>query len=302
MRYQPWGPPRTESRCTRGEGRSMLVQPVMWRIWLIFSRKRRGKSVNDVCVCVSLTSCRTESYVYIGHLLRICIHYRFLHLKQSAHNWNLPCFQCTEKCSYVSWRHTKNILRMNITHLMKVWNQWHTPIIYCFAIRLTRYAIMLKNVEGVLGIECINMMTSSNGNIFRVTGALCGEFTGDRWSPSQRPVTRSFDVFFDLRLNPQLNKQWRRRRFETPSHPLWRPGNFVANLVISLDIDASILWISDGWAVEERSLKLSNKKSNSLVNMRRYNVIDISTSLRDKESQFSGICGLVAIKESISMA
>ena len=28
-----------------------------------------------------------------------------------------------------------------------------------------------------------NMMTSSNGNIFRVTGPLCGEFTGDRWNP-----------------------------------------------------------------------------------------------------------------------
>ena len=25
------------------------------------------------------------------------------------------------------------------------------------------------------------MMTSSNGNIFRVTGPLCGEFTGHRW-------------------------------------------------------------------------------------------------------------------------
>ena len=27
------------------------------------------------------------------------------------------------------------------------------------------------------------MMTSSIGNIFRVTGPLCGEFTGDRWIP-----------------------------------------------------------------------------------------------------------------------
>ena len=27
------------------------------------------------------------------------------------------------------------------------------------------------------------MMTSSNGNIFRVSGPLCGEFTGDRWIP-----------------------------------------------------------------------------------------------------------------------
>ena len=45
------------------------------------------------------------------------------------------------------------------------------------------------------------MMTSSNGNIFRVTGPLYGEFTGHGEFPAQRPVTRSFGVFFDLRLN-----------------------------------------------------------------------------------------------------
>ena len=42
------------------------------------------------------------------------------------------------------------------------------------------------------------MMTSSNGNIFPVTGPLSpvpGEF------PAQRPVTRSFDIFFDLHFN-----------------------------------------------------------------------------------------------------
>ena len=47
-------------------------------------------------------------------------------------------------------------------------------------------------------------MTSSNGTIFRVTGPLCGEFTGPCEFPAQRPVKRSFDVFFDLRLNKQL--------------------------------------------------------------------------------------------------
>ena len=52
-----------------------------------------------------------------------------------------------------------------------------------------------------------SMMTSSNGNIFRVTGHLCGEFTGQRWIPAQRPVTRCFAVFFDFRLNKRLNKQ-----------------------------------------------------------------------------------------------
>ena len=57
------------------------------------------------------------------------------------------------------------------------------------------------------------MMTSSNGSIFRVTGHLCGEF------PAQRPVTRSFDVFFDLSLNKRLREQWGSWWFETPSCP-----------------------------------------------------------------------------------
>ena len=39
--------------------------------------------------------------------------------------------------------------------------------------------------------------------------------------PTQRPVTRSFEVFLDLRLNKQLKKQWRRRWFLTPSRSLW---------------------------------------------------------------------------------
>ena len=37
-------------------------------------------------------------------------------------------------------------------------------------------------------------MTSSNGNIFRLTGHLCGEFTGPGEFPTQRPVTQSFDI------------------------------------------------------------------------------------------------------------
>ena len=35
--------------------------------------------------------------------------------------------------------------------------------------------------------------------------------------PSQRPVTRSFDIFFDLRLNKRSSKQARGWWFETPS-------------------------------------------------------------------------------------
>ena len=63
------------------------------------------------------------------------------------------------------------------------------------------------------------MMTESNGNIFRVTDPLCGEFTGDR------TVTRSIDVYFYLRLNKRSRKQSWGWWFETPSRSLWRHRN-----------------------------------------------------------------------------
>ena len=71
----------------------------------------------------------------------------------------------------------------------------------------------------------LHMMTSSNGNIFRVTGHLCGGFTGE--FPAQRPVTRSFDAFFDLCLNKRLRKQSWGWWFETLSRPLWRHCNEI---------------------------------------------------------------------------
>ena len=43
--------------------------------------------------------------------------------------------------------------------------------------------------------------------------------------PAQKPVTRSFDVFFDLRLNERLSKQLWGWWFETLSRPLWRHRN-----------------------------------------------------------------------------
>ena len=53
--------------------------------------------------------------------------------------------------------------------------------------------------------------------------AFCaGEF------PAQRPVTRSFRVFFDMRLNKLLSKQSWEWWFETLSLPLWRHCNALA--------------------------------------------------------------------------
>ena len=60
---------------------------------------------------------------------------------------------------------------------------------------------------------------------FRVTGHCAGNSSVPGVFPAQRPVTRSFDVLFDLRRNKWLSKQSRGWWFETQSRPLWRHRN-----------------------------------------------------------------------------
>ena len=53
---------------------------------------------------------------------------------------------------------------------------------------------------------------------------------------SHKPVTRSFDVYFDLRLNKRLSKQSWEWWFETPSRSLWRHCNERSTMVSELDM------------------------------------------------------------------
>ena len=53
----------------------------------------------------------------------------------------------------------------------------------------------------------ISMMTSPNGHIFRVTGHLWGNLPVTGGFPSQRPVTRSFDVFMCAWTNSWANSR-----------------------------------------------------------------------------------------------
>ena len=56
--------------------------------------------------------------------------------------------------------------------------------------------------------------------------------------PAQRPVTRSFDVFFDLRLNKRLSKQSWGWWFDTLSRPLWRHCNVSPETMMTLSNNA----------------------------------------------------------------
>ena len=75
--------------------------------------------------------------------------------------------------------------------------------------------------------------------ICSVISPVSGEF------PAQWPVTRSFGVFFDLRLNERLSKQSWGWWFETPSSPLWRHSN--------------VIFVSDKWTTDRSILAIASE-------------------------------------------
>ena len=108
------------------------------------------------------------------------------------------------------------------------WVRWrHIPVVDVQVSNCCQGIIMRHDKANTYWSDGMNRMkTSSNRNIFRIAGPLCGEFSPVTVEfPWQGPVTRSFDVFFDLCLNIRLSKQSRVWWFETPSRPLLRHCN-----------------------------------------------------------------------------
>ena len=68
---------------------------------------------------------------------------------------------------------------------------------------------------------------------------------------TQRPLTRSFHVFFDLRLNKRLSKHSWVWWFETPSCSLWRHCSKVLHLYKSCLLK---LWETWSWNSSEHDL------------------------------------------------
>ena len=82
-------------------------------------------------------------------------------------------------------------------------------------------------------------MTSSNGNIFRITGPLCREFTGPSEFPTQRPVTRSFEVFFICTwINDRVNNL---EAGDLRHHH----GHYDVNVIIFLIFHKYLIYLTD---------------------------------------------------------
>ena len=77
--------------------------------------------------------------------------------------------------------------------------------------RLTGFHVAPRKKQPKQQYTLDAMMTSSNGNIFHITGPLWGESTVTGGFPWQRSVTWGFGAFFDLRLNKRLSQH-----IETP--------------------------------------------------------------------------------------
>ena len=81
--------------------------------------------------------------------------------------------------------------------------------------------------------------------------------------PTQRPVTRSFAVFFDLRLNKRLSNFSSGWWFETPSRSLWRHCN-----VSVADTAYQCEYIR--WLIFKSIAKLQNNPHTTLLKTLRY--------------------------------
>ena len=83
-----------------------------------------------------------------------------------------------------------------------------SPVMYFYRIPLPWWRHQMETFSALLAICAGN-------------SPVPGEF------PAKRPVTRSFDVFFDLHPNKRLSKQWWGWWFKTPSCPIWRHCNDI---------------------------------------------------------------------------
>ena len=78
-------------------------------------------------------------------------------------------------------------------------------------------------------------MTSSNENIFLVTGPLCGEFTAERWIHRTKASDAELWCFlWSATWKKRLSKQSWCRWFETLSRSLWRHCN-INELIADLN-------------------------------------------------------------------
>ena len=159
----------------------------------------------------------------ISHTTRVCVQ-RFIQVinkttRISKHSKNSKA-SITEPLCLESTGNTliglclAHTIHSNVVKVMPLWKHYIVPT-HTYAERLTWWRHQMETFSALLAICAGNSPVTV-------------EF------PTQRPLTRSFDIFFDLRQNKLLSKQWWGFWFETPSLPLWRHWSVKRIIIWSL--------------------------------------------------------------------
>ena len=172
------------------------------------------------------TSAPVTTTLDVFHVTTACVLDQFMFVTKSLQlhigRGNYQQLKADKPCEHVHHRVTQGL----------IFTQSETAEIrFTFCIETTNPGIQVSCIHTSDWIHCYSELSAPTWwchqmETFSALLALCegnspvtGEF------PSQRPVTQSSHIFFDLRLNKQLSKQSWVWWFEMPSHSLWRHCN-----------------------------------------------------------------------------
>ena len=131
-------------------------------------------------------------------------------IAQVHNNWSSPksicCYYGIYSDNKISFM--KRSLKTDIRHNANLVVTGGTAACHSYKLQCSQWRVICHGRDDVI-----------KWKHFRVTGPLCGEF------PAQMPVTRGFDIFFDLCLNKRFSKQSWGWWFKTPSCSSWRHCN-----------------------------------------------------------------------------
>ena len=124
----------------------------------------------EVCICAR---CLVKGSLLFSKLL----------FKRHQH-FSISFAKYTVHSKYRQTSKFSNKYRHNISQIQTAGLQFTCSVLNIISTQITQYKrhfIPKRSVNVIINLILPRrMMTSSNGNIFRVTGHLCGEFTGHR--------------------------------------------------------------------------------------------------------------------------
>ena len=132
----------------------------------------------------------------------------------------------------------------------------HSPVPCIVFFLFGRFSLILRGWFTGSGTIMITHDDVMKWEHFSAKLALCAGNSPDPVnSPRKRPVTRSFDVFFDLRLNKRLSEHSKRQWFERSSR----------------SYDVTVMWYIDHtYPTTRDSIAVRNKAKQSCLNIVGY--------------------------------